>query len=255
MDKLPVTACLLVKNEADRLARALPPLNLFEEVLVFDSGSEDESIRMCRDAGARVEEVPWEGFGATRRKLFSAASSKWIFWIDADEVLTPELSAELRELFAEGDPSATGYEINRIVRFEDRWIRHGEWSPDWNLRLFRADSWSMEEVAVHERVNLKGGKAGRLEGLLEHHTYRSWDDFRSRSERYALLWAEEKMASGHRPFLFEGWMRAAWKLFRAIFLRAGFLDGQLGVRIAWANACEVYLKYRWLRMRVDGGAP
>ena len=88
MDKLPVTACLLVKNEADRLARVLPALNLFKEVLVFDSGSEDDSVRMCRDAGARVEEVPWEGFGATRRKLFSAASSPWIFWIDADEVLT-----------------------------------------------------------------------------------------------------------------------------------------------------------------------
>lgn len=247
MDKLPVTACLLVKNEEDRLPRVLPSLALFEKILVFDSGSEDQSIQMCLDAGAKVEEVQWEGFGATRKNLFSAASSPWIFWIDADEVVTSELADELKALFAGTGPGEDGYEVNRIVRFDGHWIRHGEWFPDWNLRLFRSDSWDMKEVAVHERVDLKGGKTGRLEGLLEHHTYRSWDDLRARSERYAALWAQEKMASGRRPFFLEGELRAAWKLFRALFLRAGFLDGQLGLRIAWANALEVGLKYRLLR--------
>jgi (heptosyl)LPS beta-1,4-glucosyltransferase len=246
VDKLPVTACMLVKNEADRLSRVLPSLNVFEEILVFDSGSEDQSIQMCLDAGAKVDEVKWEGFGTTRKKLFSAASAPWIFWIDADEVVTPELADELKALFAGTGPGDRGYEVNRIVRFEDRWIRHGEWFPDWNLRLFQADSWSMEEVAVHERVDLKGGKADRLKGLLEHYTYRSWDDFRARSERYALLWAEEKMASGRRPFLFEGCMRSAWKFFRAFLLRGGLLHGKLGLRIAWANAKEVRMKYKYL---------
>ena len=159
VDKLPVTACMLVKNEADRLSRVLPSLALFDEILVFDSGSEDQSIQTCLDAGAKVDEVKWEGFGTTRKKLFSAASSPWIFWIDADEVVTPELADELKALFAGTGPGDRGYEVNRIVRFEDRWIRHGEWFPDWNLRFFRADSWSMEEVAVHERVDLRGRKA------------------------------------------------------------------------------------------------
>tara|TARA_Y100001934_G_C12339631_1_gene769481 strand:+ start:641 stop:1393 length:753 start_codon:yes stop_codon:yes gene_type:complete len=246
VDKLPVTACILVKNEADRLPRILPSLDIFEEILVFDSGSEDQSVQMCLDAGARVEEVQWEGFGATRKKLFSAASSPWIFWIDADEVVTADLARELMDLFAGSEPEKRGYEVNRIVRFDGRWIRHGEWFPDWNLRLFRADSWSMEELAVHERVDLQGGKPDRLDGLLEHHTYRSWDDLRARSERYAALWAEQQSAAGRRPFFLEGVMRACWKLFRAFVLRGGFMDGILGFKIAFANAFEVYLKYQLL---------
>ncbi|MBT4223460.1 MAG: glycosyltransferase family 2 protein [Opitutae bacterium] len=253
MDKLPVTACMLVKNEADRLSRVLPSLVLFEEILVFDSGSEDQSIQMCLDAGAKVEQVPWEGFGATRKKLFSAASSHWVFWIDADEVVTADLARELMDLFAGSEPEKRGYEVNRIVRFEGRWIRHGEWFPDWNLRLFRTDSWSMEELAVHERVDLKNGKAGRLEGLLEHHTYRSWDDLRARSKRYALLWATQKSTAGRCPFFFTGWIRSSWKFFRALVLRLGFLDGGLGFRIAWANALEVRLKYKLLHRINDLG--
>lgn len=248
MGKIPVTACLLVKNEEDRLPRVLSSLSCFQEILVFDSGSEDQSIKLCLDFEARVEQVPWEGFGATRKKLFSAVSSPWVFWIDADEVVTKELAKELRALFAGKGPRHCGYLVNRIVRFQERWIRHGEWFPDWNLRLFRADSWSMEEVAVHERVNLKVGKAERLDGLLEHHTYRSWDDFQSRSDLYVSLWAQEKMASGRNPFFLEGVLRASWKLFRAFILRGGFMEGMLGFRIARTNALEVYNKYKLLEL-------
>ena len=248
-DKLPISACMLVKNEADRLLRSLPSLDIFEEILVFDSGSKDQSIQMCLDAGARVEEVQWEGFGTTRRKLFSAASSPWIFWIDADEVVTPELSRSLIKLFTKLEPSKLGYEVNRMVCFNGRWIRYGEWFPDWNLRLFRSDSWSMDDSLVHERVDLQKGKPERLDGLLEHHTYRSWEDFRTRSKTYASLWAEHQFALGRRTFFFEGIIRALWKFSRAFVLRAGFLDGVLGFKIALANAYEVYLKYELLRVR------
>ena len=165
MKSLPISVCILTLNEEENLVRTLPPLKRFAEVLVFDSGSTDRSVQMCREAGAVIHEVPWEGFGTTRRKLFEAASQPWILWLDADEVITDELLDEISQLFANGEPGKKAYSINRMVYFEGKWIRHGEWFPDWVMRLFPADCWEMIELDVHESVKVSC-PTGRLHQLI-----------------------------------------------------------------------------------------
>ena len=137
--KLPISVCMLVKNEADRLVKSLPPLSIFEEVLVYDSGSTDESIDICKKYHAKVIQGEWLGFPGTRKKLFTQASQPWIFWLDADEAVTAELSKELSAINLESS-DCEGFEINRKVFFENKWINHGEWFPDWNIRIFRSDA-------------------------------------------------------------------------------------------------------------------
>lgn len=239
---LPISVCILVKDEADRLPRSLPALTRFAEVLVYDSGSSDDSVRLCEQAGAKVVCGEWLGFSKTRKKLFSQATQPWVFWLDADEVVTEPLLNELQQLFSDA-PEYAAYEINRMVCFEGKWIRHGDWFPDWNVRLFRADSWTMEARAVHESITVKG-KVARLSGLLEHHTYRSWEDQRARSERYAHLWAEQH--AGRKVAPLEPQTRALWRFIKGYVLKLGLLDGSLGFRVALANAREVALKYKLL---------
>lgn len=239
---LPVSVCVLVKDEADRLPRTLPPLKAFSEVLVYDSGSSDNSVSLCREAGVTVIEGEWLGFSQTRKKLFALANQPWILWLDADEVVTGKLLAELHGLFA-SEPDRAAYEINRMVCFENKWIRHGDWFPDWNVRLFRADSWSMENRAVHESISVSG-EIGRLSGLLEHYTYRDWQDQRTRSAKYAALWAEQH--AGRKVAPLEPQARALWRFFKGYILKLGFLDGVLGFKVALANAREVALKYKLL---------
>jgi len=241
---LPISVCILVLNEEDRLQRTLPPLKAFEDIVVLDSGSTDNSISMCETAGATVYKEQWEGFGPTRIKLFKKATRPWILWLDADEVVTPELIDELHKLF-KAEPDADGYEINRIVYFEERWIRHGDWFPDWNLRLFRVNAWEMEPRAVHESLKLNGS-CGRLNGLLEHYTYRDWEDQRNRSKRYAMLWAEEHAKSKHAN-LCDAITHSFYRFIKGFLFKKGFMDGVMGWKIAKANAYEVYLKYRYLR--------
>ena len=241
---LPISVCILVLNEEDRLLRTLPPLQAFEDIVVLDSGSRDQSISMCENAGATVYKEKWEGFGPTRIKLFKKATQPWILWLDADEVVTPDLIDELQSLFKTG-PEADGYEINRMVYFEKHWIRHGDWFPDWNLRLFRAGAWEMEPRAVHESLILKG-RSERLNGLIEHHTYRNWEDQRKRSKRYARLWAEEH-AKHKQAGLTDAFTHACLRFIKGFLFKRGFMDGVMGWKIAIANAHEVYLKYRYLR--------
>lgn len=239
---LPVSVCILTLNEEENLKRTLPPLDRFAEILVFDSGSTDRTIEMCRNAGAIVHEVPWEGFGTTRRKLFEKASQPWVLWLDADEVITEELLEEITRLFDSG-PERGAYWINRMVFFEGKWIRNGEWFPDWVLRLFPADSWRMDEREVHESISVDCPES-KLNHLLEHYSFRDWDDLEDRSEKYARLWAKEKAKSAKRPpsqIMILG--RAWFRLFKGYFLKKGFLDGSHGLKIALSRANEVKMKY------------
>jgi glycosyltransferase involved in cell wall biosynthesis len=242
---LPVSVCLLVLNEEDRLERTLAPLGAFYETIVLDSGSTDRSIEICKAHGARVYQEKWQGFGKMRQKLFSLGSQPWIFWLDADEVVRDELVTELRDLFSR-PILFDAFMINRMVYFEDRWIRHGDWFPDWTTRLFKANSWSMEPREVHESIRINGS-VGRLKGFLEHHTYRNWDDQRRRSQRYATLWANQMANRGDPLPLGTPRVRGCWRFFKGYVLKRGFLDGLLGLRIAFANARETVLKHELLR--------
>ena len=242
--KLPISVCILVKNEESNLINSLPALSIFKEVLVYDSGSTDKSLEICEQFGAKVISGEWLGFSESRKKLFAEASQPWTFWLDADEVLTTELASELNTIFS-NEIKCQGFEINRLVCFYGSWIRHGEWFPDWNLRIFRSDSWRMDDRDVHESVNLRGSSV-RLSGLLEHYSYQDWNDRAQRMEHYSNLWAQMKQEQGSKTFSGEGSIRALWRFFRAYILKFGFLDGLIGFKIAISVASEVALKYKKL---------
>lgn len=243
--QLPISVCMLCFNEADRLPRTLTNVNEFAQWLVYDTGSTDASIQLARDAGAEVEEHPWEGFSLTRIKHFQQASQEWILWIDADETITDELVDELKKLFA-SPPEHAAYRLNRMIYFEGKWIKHGDWFPDWNVRLFHRNCWSMEERAVHESLEIQGS-VGSLHTPLEHHSFRSWDDKNQRSAKYAALWADMKHQEGQTVSALSPLTRGVWKFIRGYVLKCGFLDGIIGFKIALSNAKESHLKYTLLR--------
>ncbi|MBT8486996.1 MAG: glycosyltransferase family 2 protein [Phycisphaerales bacterium] len=258
-DRLPVSVCMIVRNEADRLPRTLAALQdggpVFEEIVVLDTGSTDETMAICRDAGCRVESAAWEGFAVMRKRSFALARCPWILWLDADEVMTDDLRREIRSQFADGEPSCAGFLINRMVQLEGRWVRHGDWFPDWNLRLFRSGDWSMDDRLVHESIRVTG-EVRRLGGLLEHHSFRNWADLRERSDRYARLWAEQERGRGRRAWPGVPVARAAHRFVRGYLLRRGFLDGVTGLRVAWQIAREVRLKHTLLgEKRREGARP
>ena len=236
---------MLCKNEADRLPRTLAPISAFAEWLIYDTGSTDASVDIARQAGAKVISHPWQGFSKTRIHQFQAASQPWILWLDADEIITSELLKELRMLF-ESKPRLSAYRINRMIFFEGKWIKHGDWFPDYNTRLFRQGSWHMKVREVHESVEVKG-EIGHLKHYLEHYSFRSWEDKEQRSHHYAELWASMESNSKKRTSPFTPILRAVWKFIRGYLLKRGFLDGFIGLKIALSNARETHLKYSLLR--------
>lgn len=250
---LPITVCLMCLNEAHHMPAALAEVREFAEWIVLDTGSTDNTAAEAERLGATVRSAAWEGFSETRRKHFEMASQPWILWIDADEVVTPALVDELRKLFAEGTPEHTGYSISRVMYFEGRWIRFGDWYPDRVMRLFRADRWSLEKRDVHESVQLDG-TVGRLHSELPHYSYTGWKDRRERIARYARIWAKQAHQQGRKANILSAGCRAGWRFIRNYIFKKGFLGGLLGIRIAWSCAEEVWLKYAEL-IRANKASP
>ncbi len=240
--------CLITLNEAANLPRCLKSCaGLADEIVVLDSGSTDGTERIAREFGARWERQEWLGYVGQKNKVIGLAAHDWIFSLDADEELSPELRAEIQALKVAG-PRAdiAGYDLPRCVLYEGRWIRHGDWYPDRLVRLFRKARARFVGGKVHERLEVDGAVAP-LQGDLYHHSFKDAADHWARCERYARLWAETQAEQGRHAGPLAPALHAAFRWLRGYVFRAGFLDGAQGWRIAAYCACEVHLKYRLLR--------
>lgn len=240
--------CLITLNEEANLPRCLRSCaDLADEIVILDSGSTDATARIAKEFGARFEHQAWLGYVGQKNKVLALATHEWVFSLDADEELSPELREDLRRL-KQTEPSAelSGWSLPRCVLYEGRWIRHGDWYPDRLVRLFRRSRARFAGGKVHERLELTG-PIERLTSDLYHHSFKDADDHRARGEHYARLWAETQHELGHTASPLAPYTHAAFRWFRGYVLKHGFLDGPAGWRIAGYSAREVALKYRLLR--------
>ena len=247
-----ISFCIITLNEEENLSRCLGSIaELADEIVILDSGSTDRTAEIARAHDARFEVQPWLGYVGQKNAVLNRATHDWIFSIDADEALSPELAAEIRQIKNSGPPAdVSGYSMPRCVQYEGRWIRHGDWYPDRLTRLFRRDRARFAGGKVHERLEVSG-KVIPLSGDLYHFSFRDAADHWARCEKYARLWAESQAEANRSCGPFSPFSHAAFRFCRAYFLRRGFLDGARGFRIAWYAAREVHLKYSLLRRAVN----
>ena len=161
-------------DDGDTLARCLESVAFADEIIVVvDSKSRDSTEKIATELATRVEVHAYEGDLEQKRFTTSLASGKWVLSVDADEVVSPELAASIRAALAA--PRMDGYEMNRVAWHLGRWVRHGDWHPDWKLRLFEGSRARWVGRNPHGRVAVAGG-VSRLEGDLFHYSYRDLAD-------------------------------------------------------------------------------
>lgn len=243
-----ITFGIITFNEEKNLERCLASLHpLADEILVVDSCSTDSTRAIAKAFAVNWHEIPWPGYVQQKNNVLRLATHEWIFSIDADEALSPELFREIKELKARGIPAnIQGFSMPRCVRYENRWIRHGDWYPDRLIRLFKRTAGRFTGGQVHERLELDGNVAA-LQGDIEHYSFEHAQDHQQRCQKYARLWAEDKFAAGRSSQWFTPYLHSGFRWFRGFILRGGFLDGRRGLQIARMSAYEVFLKYTLLR--------
>lgn len=239
---LGLSVIIITKNEAAHIAECLASVSFADEIIVLDSGSTDRTVELARALGAQVHQsADWPGFGPQKNRALALATQDWVFSIDADERVTPELREEIIATLRE--PTRSGYEVNRLSEFCGKPIRHSGWWPDPVLRLFRRDSGKFNDVLVHESVSLNDGKPGRLKFHLLHYPHPTLDSLIDKVNRYSSEAAKMMFAKGKRAGLPMIVVHSIWTFIRIYFLRLGILDGRHGFVLAVTAASGNFLRY------------
>jgi glycosyltransferase involved in cell wall biosynthesis len=213
-----------------------------DEIVVVLNDTTDASESAAVAAGARVRHLPWQGYRDTKNAALALAHHTWVLSLDADEEVSPALRTSIAAFFGDAD-QYSGARLPRKVWFIDRWITHGDWYPDYSLRLFRRDRarWG-GDAFVHEKVECEGDIA-TLRGDLHHYSFPTLSSHVAKITPFADLFLRQQQARGARFSLAAAVFRPGWRFFRAYVLRRGFLDGYPGFYIAWATAFSALVRY------------
>ena len=243
-----LSVIIITKNEAANIRACIESIAWADEIIVVDSGSDDDTVEICRELGAQVFQLDWPGFGVQKNRALSYASKEWILSLDADERVTPELRAEIEAAISSGQ--ADGFKLPRLSSFCGRFMRHSGWYPDYVLRLFRRGQGHFSEALVHESVQLQGS-VSRLQQPLLHYSYRDFEDVLSKLNNYSGAAATMLQRRGKQGGLAQAVLHGLWAFIRTYFLRAGFLDGREGFMLAVMNAENSYYRYikLWLKQK------
>jgi glycosyltransferase involved in cell wall biosynthesis len=241
-----VSGCVIARDAERHIRRCLASLAWVDEcIVVVDERSADASEAIACEFGARVLRRAYAGNIEQKNFALGQAKCEWVVSLDADEALSADLARGIRERLAGNLDGVGGFETNRVSLHLGRWIRHGDFYPDRQLRVFRrvAGAWSGRNP--HGRVSL-AGRVELLSGEIEHRAYADLADQLARIRRFSAIEAREMLAAGRRARVRDLVLRPPARCLRAYVLKAGFLDGVPGFLIATMTAFHVFLKYAQL---------
>ena len=241
-----VSVTIVTLNEADHLSAAIDSASWADEVIVVDCGSADATVAIARDRGARVEHRDWTGWVDQKNFAAGLARNDWIFSLDADERISPELAGEV-QLLLRTEPPAGAYRMPRVTFHLGRWIRTTDFYPDYQTRLYDRRRARWRGKYVHESVALESGHPKQLRHELRHLSYRDLSDQVERINRYTSLAARQLHESGRRATMLDLLMHPPAAFLRNYLLRRGIADGAVGLIISLMQAWSVFLKFAKLR--------
>lgn len=235
-----VSAVLITHNSAATINQCLDALNAFDEVVVCDTGSTDDTIaRAGAYKNVRVFEIEFAGFGAAKHAAVSKATCNWILSIDSDEILDAELAAALASWDTAGDRQRLGV-IDRRNFFIGRHIRHGGLGRDHIPRLFHRETHRFSTASVHEGIVIhQHSKKVQLAGGIDHFTIPDINSRINKMRDYSELAAPT--ARVFHPLVVM--LRVIYTFAKSYFLQIGFMAGWRGLVIAWCSASGVFFKY------------
>jgi glycosyltransferase involved in cell wall biosynthesis len=235
-----LSVIIITKNETRHIAACLKSVAWADEIIVLDSGSSDDTVAICKTYSAQVYETDWPGFGPQKQRALDKAREDWVFSIDADEQVTPQLKEEIQQ--AMQSKQFAGYQMPRLSSFCGKQIRHGGWWPDYIVRLFRRESAGFLDVPVHEKV-LVDGPIGKLKSPLLHDTYQTLEEAVDKMNTYSSLSAKMLFDAGKKSSISKTLIKTLWTFVRCYLIKAAFLEGRYGLMLAAVNSQGTFYKY------------
>lgn len=235
---------LISLNEQSNIERALNSVAWADDIVVYDSGSQDNTCEIAKKMGVRLYQGEWLGFGKTKKLATSYAKNDWVLSLDCDEEVSPELRFEIINKFKNLQPEVV-YRLPRLSFYLKRWIHHGGWYPDYQARLFNKAHSNWNEESIHEKVQAKAQQD--FVSCLNHYVFKNIEHQVQTNNRYSSLQAQEMFKNGKKFSWFHFFTKPSVKFIECYIWKLGFLDGWAGYVIARSAAYSVFLKWSKLR--------
>ena len=249
-----LSVIVITNNESANILDCLASVSFADQIVVVDSGSTDNTVELAKSVGAQVMQTrDWPGFGMQKNRALDLATGNWVFSIDADERVTPELARQIKaaihfeaNIDIKNDSKSnqfSAYEIPRLTQFCGQWIRHCGWTPDLVLRLFKRGSARFSNDLVHERIVQSMGTCGKLTTPMLHFSYPTTASYWRKLDQYSQAWAQQKFAEGKKTSMLFAALSGVVAFVRSYIFRLGFLDGALGFAVCTMQAQSAFGKY------------
>ena len=238
-----ISASIIVFNEEENLGGLLETIDWVDEIVIVDSFSNDRTKEIAAKFGAIIFDRVFKGYQDKHEFADSQTTGDWILWLDADERVTPGLRGSIDKLKAKDESQLPdGFRIARRTFYLGKWIKHGGWYPDYQMRLYRKSVSYWDGVAPHQTARVSG-RTEVLQGEIEHYTKRDLSEHHRVTNIYASLAAEHLKKQGRVAGSRKMFTSSVSAFLRTYILKQGFRDGVQGMIIAMFTAYGVFLKY------------
>lgn len=242
---IPISVIILTKNEEQFIERCVRSVLWADEVLVLDSGSTDRTSSIATSLGAVVYHQEWLGYAAQRNHALTLARHEWVFFLDADEIVTPELANSIQQVLSGAMDEGNGYSVDRRGDFlglllpnVSRPSKRRNFIRLFNRRYSNYDS----TMKVHEEVKFPG-RAIPLEGILIHWGGNVMNEYIAALNRYSVLEAEVLNDKGYRVNGLVIFIRPILRFLWIYIARYNFRLGTRGLIHAMLGATREYARY------------
>jgi len=220
--------------------------DLADEIIVVDSFSTDRTVEICKKfPKVKFVQRKFEGFGKQKNYAISLCNADWILFLDADEIPDQQAQQSIRRIVETETSPFNVYEIGFNNIFLGKALKYGGWGNIKRERLFRKNVGKYSEDIVHEAF-ITSEKKGKIEGKINHYTYKDIYHHIEKSNKYTSMMAEKMYDNGKRSNAAKIIFKPMYQFIKSYFIRLGFLDGLVGYYAAATAAFYTFLKYKKL---------
>lgn len=244
--KLPISSFLVCKNEEVHIGACLESLSFCDEIVVVDSFSTDNTVEICKKYNVRLMQREWPGYKLQKEFACNQTTHDWVLFMDADEVVSPELREEILSLMnnpqSEVLQKYSAFRVKRAMFFLGKWWRKGGWYPEHRIRFFKRNAVEWIGKDPHENLRVEG-EIGDLEGEIYHYSYDDIPDQVQKLASHAFLRAKFDFESGKKVNFEMLFIRPILRFLKFYFVKKGYKEGMPGLIVALFESFYTYMKY------------
>lgn len=238
-----ISCVMIVFNEESNVRKALESVKWMDQIVVVDAYSQDETVAICREYTSQVLLRKWTGSPDQKNYAIQHATCDWVFNLDADESVLPQLREELEEVLTSPTSSAyAGYFIPRRNFYYGKWVQGGGWYPDYQLRFFKKGTGTYGEVEVHPRLDMIGS-VGYFQHAMEHLTFLTIAKHVQKENAFTTRAAKERRKQKQHVTVLDLFGRPLFTFAKYYVVRRGYRDGIRGLIASLFASFYTFGKY------------